>query len=113
MAAQAPDVARIYVCRPGTFGFALAMPVDIDGTFKGSLGPKTYLALDVPPGPHRLTSRTNESVSALPVTAVAGEAVYVELVVRAGMTQGRSELRAMDLKAGKAAVENLKRVETE
>src|SRR4051812_44403360 len=68
--ATKPGKANIYVYRKESMGAAIKMPVALNGKLVGDTAAKTYLVLEVPPGQHTITSKT-ENDSAVAVNAVA------------------------------------------
>jgi hypothetical protein len=98
-----PGMANIYVYRNETFGAALKMPVALDGRLIGDTASKTYLLLQVPPGPHTVLSKT-ENDSTVQVNADAGHNYFVWQEVKMGMFAARSELHLVDEATGKTGV---------
>jgi hypothetical protein len=74
--ATKPGKANIYVYRNETMGAAIKMPVALNGKLVGDTASKTYLLLEVPPGKHAITSKT-ENDSSVTVNAVAGRNYFL------------------------------------
>lgn len=101
--AVAPNKANIYVYRNETFGAAIRMPVALNGRLVGDTASKTYLKLEVAPGPHTVMSKT-ENDSVVKVNAVAGRNYFLWQEVKMGMFAAGSALREVDEATGKAGV---------
>ncbi len=72
-----PDKALLYVYRTAVFvGSAVLTEIFIDGSAAGSLAEKTYLAVLLEPGKHRVHSRNPQY--ALPILFEAGKTYYVK-----------------------------------
>ena len=82
--APAPERASIIVVRPGWLGTAVLLPVTLDGLSVGSLAPKTYFHLEVPPGPHVLAVTDGSHVERVHVPAVAGQQYFYRVTVMPG-----------------------------
>lgn len=96
-------VAGIYVYRNETFGAALRMDVDVDGSHLGQTAAKTYLYKEVPPGKHTVTSRS-ENTDTLEIDTVAGKLYYVWQEVKMGLLYARTKLNLMGEAEGKKGV---------
>ena len=107
-----PDKANIYVYRNETFGAALKMPVALDGKLVGDTASKTYLLLQVDPGPHTVVSKT-ENDSTVTLNTVAGRNYFLWQEVKMGMISGRSNLQEVDEATGKAGVAECKLVQAQ
>jgi Protein of unknown function (DUF2846) len=105
-----PGKANIYVYRNETFGAALKMPVALDGKLVGDTASKTYLLLEVSPGSHIVTSKT-ENDSSVTVNAVAGRNYFLWQEVKMGLMSARSSLQEVDEATGKAGVQECKLAE--
>jgi len=108
--ATKPDKANIYVYRNETFGAALKMPVALDGKLVGDTAAKTYIFLEVAPGPHTVVSKT-ENDSSVALNAVAGRNYFLWQEVKMGLASARSELKQVDEATGRAGVAECKLVE--
>jgi hypothetical protein len=109
--AASPGMANIYVYRNESMGAAMKMPVALDGKLVGDTGAKTYLRLEVAPGSHTVTSKT-ENDSAVTVNAVAGRNYFLWQEVKMGLMSARSALQEVDEATGKAGVAECKLIET-
>ena len=98
-----PGKANIYVYRNESLGAAVKMSLDVDGRYVGETGAKTYVLVQVDPGPHALISRA-ENDSPLTVNAVAGRNHFVWQEVKMGLLKARSQLREVDDATGRAGV---------
>lgn len=105
-----PNTANIYVYRNENMGAAVKMPVVLDGKIVGDTVAKSYLKLEVAPGPHVLISKT-ENDSELKLTTVAGKNYFVWQEVKMGMWAARSNLQEVDEAKGKAGVAESKLIE--
>jgi uncharacterized protein DUF2846 len=102
--------ANIYVYRNETMGAAIKMPVALNGRLVGDTASKTYLLLEVPPGQHTVTSKT-ENDSTVTVNAAAGSNYFLWQEVKMGFAVARSNLQQVDEKTGRAGVEECKLIE--
>ncbi|HYX66965.1 MAG TPA: DUF2846 domain-containing protein [Burkholderiales bacterium] len=98
-----PGMANIYVYRNETLGAAIKMPVLLDGRAVGDTAAKTFLVLEVAPGPHTLVSKT-ENDSSVTVNALAGRNHFLWQEVKMGFMSARSDLREVDEATGKAGI---------
>jgi hypothetical protein len=105
-----PDKSNIYVYRNENFGAAIKMPVAIDGRLVGDTAAKTYLKVEVAPGNHTVTSKTENDASVTLQTA-AGKNYFVWQEVKMGMWSARSQLHQVDDATGKAGIDECKLVE--
>lgn len=109
--AVAPGKANIYVYRNELLGAAIKMNVTLDGKVVGSTGARTYLALEVEPGRHTLTSIA-ESDATLDLTTTAGKNYFVWQEVKMGLLSARSRLQLVDEAKGRADVADCQLVDT-
>ncbi|HZO04572.1 MAG TPA: DUF2846 domain-containing protein [Burkholderiales bacterium] len=109
--AVSPGTANIYVYRNEQMGAAIKMPVVLNGKLVGDTGAKTYLLLQVPPGPHVIVSKT-ENDSLIAVSAEAGRNYFVWQEVKMGVMSPRSLLHLVDEATGKAGVAECKLAQT-
>jgi hypothetical protein len=108
--ATKPGKANVYVYRNESMGAAIKMPVAVNGKLVGDTAAKTYLLLEVAPGQHTITSKT-ENDSSVTVNAVAGNNYFLWQEVKMGLMVARSNLQQVDEKTGRAGVEECKLVE--
>lgn len=108
--AVSPNKANIYVYRNENFGAAIKMPVAIDGRLVGDTAAKTYLKVEVAPGNHTVTSKTENDAS-MTLQTDAGKNYFVWQEVKMGMWSARSQLQQVDDATGKAAIDECKLVE--
>jgi hypothetical protein len=105
-----PDKANIYVYRNETFGAAIKMPVALNGKPVGDTAARTYLLLQVEPGRHSVTSKS-ENDSGVTVDAAAGRNYFLWQEVKMGLMAARSNLQLVDEATGKAGVAECKLIE--
>ena len=105
-----PKKANIYVYRNEVMGAAIKMPVLLNGRAVGDTGSKTFLLLEVDPGSHTLTSKT-ENDSTIKLDAVAGRNYFVWQEVKMGLMMARSQLQLVDEATGKAGVAECKMIQ--
>lgn len=108
--AVAPGKANLYVYRNETMGAAVKMAVTLNGKMVGQTASKTYFALEVAPGRHKLTS-VGENTAELDVDAQAGRNYFVWQEMKMGMLGPRSLLHLVDEAKGKEAVQECKLIE--
>jgi hypothetical protein len=95
--------ANIYLYRNESFGGAIAMPVALDGKVAGKTGPQTYFLWTVEPGPHEITSLT-ENTAKITVHAEEGKSHYVWQEVKMGLWMARSQLHEVPPDVGQKGV---------
>ncbi len=105
-----PGKANIYVYRNEAIGAAVTMPVSLDGKMAGKTASKTYFLFQVDPGPHEITSHT-ENTATLGVNAEAGRNYFVWQEVKMGALSARSDLKLVSDAIGKAGVMECKRIQ--
>jgi|RhiMethySRZTD1v2_1073278.scaffolds.fasta_scaffold2302324_2 hypothetical protein len=108
--ATKPGKANIYVYRNETMGAAIRMPVALNGKLVGDTASKTYMVLEVAPGKHTITSKT-ENDSIVTVDAAAGRNYFLWQEVKMGFAAARSNLQQVDETTGKAGVQECKLIE--
>lgn len=108
--AVAPGKANIYVYRNENFGAAVKLNVEMDGKVVGQTAAKTYFALEVEPGTHTLTTRS-ENVSTVDLVAEVGKNYFVWQEVKMGMLSPRSKMQIVEEEKGKAAVNECKLIQ--
>jgi hypothetical protein len=102
-----PDVAGVYVYRNESLGKAVKLPLEFDGKTVGQTGYKTYFYLEVAPGPHKVTTRA-ENTTELTLDAIAGKLYYVWQEVKMGVWAPKSELHLVDEATGQKGVNETK-----
>jgi hypothetical protein len=105
-----PDKANIYIYRNENFGAAIKMPVAVDGRLVGDTASKTYLKVEVTPGNHTVTSKTENDAN-LNLQTIAGKNYFVWQEVKMGMWAAGSQLQQVDDATGKAGVDECKLIE--
>ena len=105
-----PGKANIYVYRNETFGAAIKMPVALDGKLVGDTASKTYVFIEVDPGPHTVVSKT-ENDSSVTLNTVTGRNYFLWQEVKMGLMAARSNLQEVDEPTGKAGVAECKLVQ--
>lgn len=103
----APDMSRVYIYRNESMGAAIKMEVAIDGKLLGSTAANTYLAADVTPGPHTISSDA-ENLTLLKINAVPGRSIYVWQEVKMGFGSARSLLHLVPEAEGRSGVNETK-----
>jgi hypothetical protein len=106
-----PGKANIYVYRNENFGAAIKMPVAVDGRLVGDTAAKTYLVLEVAPGPHTVVSKTENDAS-VTLIAAAGRNYFLWQEVKMGLVAARSNLQEVDEATGKAGVAECKLIQS-
>lgn len=107
-----PGKANIYVYRNETMGAAMKMHVMLDGKPVGDTASKTYLVLEVAPGPHTVVSKT-ENESTVTVNAAPGRNYFLWQEVKMGLMTARSNLQEVDEATGKAGVAECKLIQAQ
>ena len=98
-----PDVAGVYIYRNENFGKAVKLPLEIDGKTIGQTGHKTYFYTEVSPGPHKVTTRA-ENTAELTLNAIAGKLYFIWQEVKMGMWAAKAELHLVDEATGQKGV---------
>jgi hypothetical protein len=98
-----PNQAKLYIYRNEFMGAALRMGVELNGKEIGKTGPKSYFAVDVPPGKHSIVSRAENDAS-LEVMTEAGKNYFIWQEVKMGFLLARSKLQLVDEAQGQAGV---------
>ena len=96
-------LANIYIYRTDSMGAAVAMPVLLDSVVVGKTAKKTFLLVQVHPGRHTITSRTEVDVK-LDVATVAGQNYFVWQEIKLGALKAGSELHLVAEEIGKKGV---------
>lgn len=110
--ATKPEKSSIYLYRNETYGGAIVMTVSLDGKVAGRTGPQTYFLWEVDPGPHEITSHT-ENVDTLKLTTETGQAYFVWQEVKMGIWAARSKLQVVDEATGRKGVAECKRAQSD
>lgn len=97
------DVAGIYIYRNESFGAAVKMDVAIDGKKIGQTAAKTYLYTEVSPGPHTITS-LSENSDRLDIEFTTGKIYYVWQEVKMGLLYAGTKLHLVDENVGQKGV---------
>ena len=105
-----PDKANIYVYRNETLGAAMKMPIVLNGKLVADTASMTYLLLEVPPGSHKLVSKT-ENDATLMLNADAGRNYFIWQEAKMGGFAPRSALHLVDESTGKAGIKECKLIE--
>lgn len=96
-------LAGIYIYRNESIGGAVRMDVSLDGKALGQTAAKTYIYEEVTPGPHVVTSRS-ENTDQLEIDAVAGKLYYIWQEVKMGVLYARTKLHLASEDEGKKGV---------
>jgi hypothetical protein len=105
------DKAVVYIYRDEILGSAIKLPVTVDGIVVGETGPKSFLELALPPGPHTITTM-GEKGSSLSLDAQAGQTYYYWQEVKVGMWAARSMLHKVDTEKGQNGVRECELLQT-
>ncbi len=87
----APGKARIAVYRTSIMGFGVQPVVSVDGRKTGDCTPNAVFYVDVAPGSHEISART-EATESITVRARANRVTYVECSIGIGLVVGRPHL---------------------
>lgn len=102
-----PNKSGLYIYRNESMGGAIKMDVTVDGKAIGQSAAKTYFFLEVEPGKHTITSKS-ENTDSLTLDTVAGKLYYVWQEVKMGFLFARTKLSLMDEATGKAGINESK-----
>jgi hypothetical protein len=97
------NVAGIYIYRNESFGAALRMDVEVDGKPIGQSAAKTYFYLDVPPGKHTFTSKS-ENEDTITIDVLAGKLYFIWQEVKMGLLYARTKMSLVSEEEGKRGV---------
>ncbi len=103
------DKANIYIYRNESLGFAIKMPVLIDGMAVGDTAANTYVFKTVEPGKHTVVSKT-EKDETLTIDTKVGNNYFIWQEVKMGVWSARSKLHLVNEEEGKKAVRECKLV---
>lgn len=106
------DKAVVYIYRDEILGSAIKLHVSVDGIVVGDTGPKSFLQLALPPGPHTITSR-GEKIASLSLDTQAGQTYYVWQEVKMGMWSANSMLHKVDTEKGQDGVRECELLRTD
>jgi hypothetical protein len=106
------DKAVVYIYRDEILGAAIKLHVSVDGVAVGDTGPKSFLQLALPPGPHTITSR-GEETSSLSLDTQVGQTYYVWQEVKMGMWSANSMLHKVDTAKGQDGVRKCDLLQTD
>jgi hypothetical protein len=98
-----PDKANIYVYRKGRAGSLVSMGVELDGSEVGVNLVNSYLALEVSPGEHILTSHAGNT-SYLKINVEAGKNYFVRQEATVVFFIPRTRLQLVSEAEGKDTV---------
>lgn len=97
------DKAGVYVYRNESIGAAVKMDVLLDGKPLGETVAKSYFYVEVAPGIHTVTGKS-ENESSVRFHALAGKLYYIWQEVKMGILFARNELKLVEEKEGRAGV---------
>lgn len=101
------ETAAIYVVRPGKpIASSVLFQVAVNGQVLGHLATATYLWVPVAPGTHTVVASSNENSVRETVTVQPGQAVYLALLPRMGMTTTRVASKVLEPRDGHTIVAN-------
>jgi hypothetical protein len=98
-----PNIAGVYIYRNESFGAALRMDVEVNGKPIGQSAAMTYFYLDVPPGKHTFTSKS-ENEDTITVDVLAGKLYYIWQEVKMGLLYARTKLTLVSEEEGRRGV---------
>jgi hypothetical protein len=87
----APGKGQIVLFRPSSMGFAIKCTVREDGAMIGRVGAGKYYVVEVEPGLHNLTAKT-EKTDTVAVQVEPDESSYVKCGISMGIMVGRPNL---------------------
>ncbi len=96
--------AALYIYRNEFIGSGTALPVFVDGRFRGGTAYRTYIYVELDAGLHLVASRSAEDETSVAIDAVPGQAYYVWQEIKRGWTSPRSLLHLVDESTGRAGV---------
>jgi hypothetical protein len=95
----------LYIVRDDSFfGSGVIFRVEVDGLTRGSIGPGTYFAFELPPGDHVISSSGMENADLAHVTVTAGQCCFVEIHPEWGMLAARVSVEPVDETRGRSLV---------
>lgn len=98
-----PGHANLYVFRDESFGGAVRMSVNLDGTALGDTAAKTYLYVPIPAGVHTVVSKAENDSSAT-IDAQPGGTYFLWQEVKMGLWTARSALQQVQEDRGREGV---------
>ena len=102
----AKDEARVFVYRDSSFGLMVQPTLLFDGVKIGQATPKSFIALRVKAGEHRL-STTTETETAMALNVKPGEEIYVRVSMAMGLLLGRMEFSRVTPEQGREDMQDL------
>lgn len=107
------DRANIYIYRNEWFSPAARIDILLDGKPLGKTVPKTFFAVDVPPGRHIVVSK-GENDFTLVVEAEAGKNYYVwqEVKMGLGLPNARTRLQLVNESEGRSGVNECRLIDS-
>jgi hypothetical protein len=87
----APGKGQVVFYRPSSMGFAIKCTVRENGAMVGRVGAKRYYAIEVEPGTHNFTAKT-EKTDTVAVQVEPDETSYVKCGISMGVMVGRPNL---------------------
>ena len=106
-----PGKSSIYLYRNESYGGAMFLTVALDGRVAGQTGPLTYFLWEVEPGPHEVSS-LSENTSTLKLNTEAGKAYFIWQEVKMGMWSARTQLQEVNQQTGRKGVGECKRAQS-
>jgi PBP1b-binding outer membrane lipoprotein LpoB len=97
------EKANLYIYRNETFGFALLMPISINGKSIGKTAAKTYFHLNLKPGQYDITSEM-ENISKISLNLEPNKSYYVWQEVKMGTWMAQTLLQEVNASVGKEGV---------
>lgn len=101
----AEGMGMLYVVRDDSFlGSGVIFRIEVDGLTRGSIGPGTYFAFELPPGDHVVSTSGMENADLAHVTVTAGQCCFVEIHPEWGMLAARVSVEPVDEARGRSLV---------
>jgi len=100
-----PQMARIFLYRPGSFGAAIQPAIRVNGTEVGIAKAEGAFYYDVPPGEYTIETRT-EVVRKLTLKLEKGDVRYVRFGVSMGFVAGHIYPELVDASVGTAEIQD-------
>lgn len=99
-------MSRIVVYRTQVSGTAVQPHIHVDDRETGKCQPEGAFIVDVPPGTHTVSAKT-EKLQTIEVTTSAGETVFIECSITLGVMVGHPKLTPVRVETGREAVKDL------
>jgi hypothetical protein len=101
-----PGMSRIVIYRTQVTGTAVQPHVHVDGNETGKCQPEGAFTVDIAPGKHTLSVKT-EKLTTIEVTTSASETVFIECSMTLGVMVGHPKLTPVRAETGREAIKEL------